>query len=219
MVASDDIWGVVPGFAMLWVKDICANLCRVFPGVNANPPIRGKVVGALPPVLPLATCGMLNGLALRRVCSPIEPQNKKKAAQMQDILQVLIHKAPVQGLLLHIGRSGLCIGDAAELQLQADGRIAIFAQAKRPLLGVLPRRSLRHLGFLGPAATAVMTDPLRHSDHLRVRIVGLTPEHLAPNGEAEVYISVWSNTHRLMAARPPAPLQARPVSLDPFQGS
>ena len=154
---------------------------------------------------------MLNGLALHRVCSPIEGQNKKKAARMQDILQVLIHKAPVQGLLLHIGRSGLCIGDAAELHLQADGRIAIFAQAKRPLLGVLPRRSLRHLGFLGPAATAVMTDPLQHSDHLRVRIVGLTPEHLAPDGAAEVYISVWSNTHRMMAARPPAAVQAGPV--------
>ncbi|MES2433093.1 MAG: hypothetical protein V4586_04635 [Pseudomonadota bacterium] len=130
---------------------------------------------------------------------------------MQDILQVLIHKAPVQDLQLHIGKSGLCIGDAAELQLQTDGKIAIHAQAKRPLLGLLPRRTLRHLGFLGPAATAVMTEPLRHRDHLRVRIVGLTPEHLSPSGAAEVYISVWSNTHRMMAARPPMPLEVGPT--------
>ncbi|MDZ4311806.1 MAG: hypothetical protein U1A24_14770 [Cypionkella sp.] len=130
---------------------------------------------------------------------------------MQDILQVLIHKAPVQDVQLHIGKSGLCIGDAAELQLQADGRIGIYALAKRPLLGLLPRRSLRHLGFLGPAATAVMTEPLQHSDHLRVRIVGLTPEHLSPNGAAEIYISVWSNTHRMMGVRPPVPLQVGPV--------
>lgn len=130
---------------------------------------------------------------------------------MQDILQVLIHKAPVQELRLHIGKSGLCIGDAAELHLQPDGRVAIFAQAKRPLLGLLPRRALRHLGYLGPAATAVMLEPLRHSDHLRVRIVGLTPEHLSPTGAAEVYISVWSNTHRMLAARPPVPLSVSPA--------
>ncbi|WP_054004458.1 hypothetical protein [Cypionkella psychrotolerans] len=130
---------------------------------------------------------------------------------MQDILQVLIHKAPVQDLQLHIGKSGLCIGDAAELQLQTDGKIGIYAQAKRPLLGLLPRRSLRHLGQLGPAATAVMTEPLRHRDHLRVRIVGLTPEHLSPSGTAEVYISVWSNTHRMMGVRPPTPLQVGPI--------
>lgn len=137
---------------------------------------------------------------------------------MQDILQVLIHKAPVQELQLHIGKSGLCIGDAAELHLQEDGRIGIFAQAKRPLLGILPRRSLRHLGQLGPAATAVMTEPLQHGDHLRVRIVGLTPEHLSPNGVAEVYISVWSNTHRMMNVRsavPPKPEIAEESSLPP----
>ena len=138
---------------------------------------------------------------------------------MQDILQVLIHKAPVRGLLLHIGKSGICIGDAAELHLQPDGKIGIFAQAKRPLLGILPRRSLRHLGFLGPAATEVMTEPLQHSDHLRVRIVGLTPEHLSPSGAAEVYISVWSNTHRMMGVRHPAPAQANPVQVRPVQGS
>jgi len=138
---------------------------------------------------------------------------------MQDILQVLIHKAPVQELKLHIGKSGLCIGDAAELQLQTDGKIAIFAQAKRPLMGLLPRRSLRHLGQLDPAATAVMAEPLRHGDHLRVRIVGLTPEHLSPSGAAEVYISVWSNTHRLLGVRPPTPVQAGPVQAGPVQGS
>ncbi len=162
---------------------------------------------------------MLNGLALRGVCSPIGHQNKKKAAQMQDILQVLIHKAPVQELKLHIGKSGLCIGDAAELHLQPDGKIGIFAQAKRPLLGLLPRRSLRHLGQLGPAATAVMTEPLQHGDHLRVRIVGLTPEHLSPSGAAEVYISVWSNTHRMMGVRHSAPIPASAVPASRVQGS
>ena len=139
---------------------------------------------------------------------------------MQDILQVLIHKAPVQELQLHIGKSGLCIGDAAELHLQADGKIGIFAQAKRPLLGLLPRRSLRHLGYLGPAATAVMTEPLQHSDHLRVRIVGLTPEHLSPNGVAEVYISVWSNTHRMLNVRAAVPpLRPDQLRLRPRSGS
>ena len=173
----------------------------------------------MPPVLLLAHSGVLNGLALRPICSPFGKQNKKKAAQMQDILQVLIHKAPVQDLKLHIGKSGLCIGDAAELHLQPDGKIGIFAQAKRPLLGILPRRSLRHLGQLGPAATAVMTEPLQHSDHLRVRIVGLTPEHLSPSGAAEVYISVWSNTHRMMNVRPPAKAATGPVPPNRVQGS
>ncbi len=187
--------------------------------MHTNPPIGADAVGTMSPVLRSATLGMLNGLAMQWVCSPIGSQNKKKAGQMQDILQVLIHKAPVQGLLLHIGKSGLCIGDAAELHLQPDGKIGIFAQAKRPLLGILPRRSLRHLGYLGPAATEVMIEPLQHSDHLRVRIVGLTPEHLSPNGAAEVYISVWSNTHRMMGVRHPAPVQAEPAAASRVQGS
>lgn len=187
--------------------------------LDANPPIGLDVVGTMPPVLGPPAKAVLNGLALRWVCSPIEDQNKKKAAQMQDILQVLIHKAPVQDLQLHIGKSGLCIGDAAELHLQPDGKIGIFAQAKRPLLGLLPRRSLRHLGQLGPAATAVMSEPLQHGDHLRVRIVGLTPEHLSSSGAAEVYISVWSNTHRMMGIRPPALVQAGPVQAGRVQGS
>jgi hypothetical protein len=150
---------------------------------------------------------------------PNRKPEQEKARQMKDVLQVLIHKAPVQGLLLHIGKSGVCMGDAAELHLQPDGKIGIFAQAKRPLLGIFPRRSLRHLGFLGPVATTVMTEPLQRSDHLRVRIVGLTPEHLSPTGAAEVYISVWSNTHRMVGVRPAAPVQAGPVQARPVQGS
>lgn len=196
---------------MPWIKDNRSNLCRDQAAANANPPIRAIWLGTMPRVLPLKAKNVLNGLALCGVCSPIGNQNKKKAARMQDILQVLIHKAPVQDVQLHIGKSGLCIGDAAELHLQGDGKIAIFAQAKRPLLGVLPRRALRQLGQLGPAATAVMTEPLQHGDHLRVRIVGLTPEHLSPTGAAEIYISVWSNTHRMMAVRPPTPLHIGPV--------
>ena len=103
---------------------------------------------------------------------------------MSDSLQPLIHKAPVHGLLVHVGRCGLCIGDPATLHLLEDGQIGIFAQVRRRVLG----RRLSQLGHLGPAGTTLLRPAVQRGQHLRVRIVGLTPEHLAA---PEVHISVW----------------------------
>jgi hypothetical protein len=42
---------------------------------------------------------------------------------------------------------------------------------------------------------------LGRNDHLRVRIVGLTPEHLATDGKAEMYVSVWGATRHLSQSK------------------
>lgn len=132
---------------------------------------------------------------------PINRNKKKRAGTMQDILQPIIHKAPVLGLRINIGRSGLCIGDMAELRQLDDGQIGIFAPVRKHLLGFIPWRAEAHLGQLGPAAVAIIGEAIQQGQHLRVRIVGLTPEHLSASTGPEVHISIWGDAARLQAHR------------------
>lgn len=116
---------------------------------------------------------------------------------MSDPKLPLIHKAPVESLLVHVARSGLVIGDAAWFDRLADGRIGVFAQLKRPILWIFPRWSPCLLGHLGPIAEDIVAPSLAHGDDLRVRIVALVPEHLANGYPPEVHISVWGDPRHL----------------------
>ena len=113
---------------------------------------------------------------------------------MLDLIQPIIHKAPVMGLAMAINKTGLSIGDKADLRLLADGRIGIFALVRHRLFFV-PRLSLRQIGHLGPQATALIGPVVERGDYLRVRIVGITPEHLAADGKPEVFLSIWGHLH------------------------
>lgn len=123
---------------------------------------------------------------------------------MQDIIEPIIHKAAVQDLTLKLKTTGLSIGDTAELRMDADNRIAVFAPILRRQF-FIRRAVLRHVGYLGPNATALLTPMLQRNDHLRVRIVGLTPEHLASDGKAEMYVSVWGTTRHFSQGKPTGP--------------
>ncbi|MGV8951686.1 MAG: hypothetical protein ACOH2M_11330 [Cypionkella sp.] len=127
---------------------------------------------------------------------------------MQEMLHPLITKAQVVGLRVHVGKAGLCIGDTAYLQVLEDGQIGLFAQGKQRFLGLFPRRRRLHLGQLGPIASEILAEPLRRDMHLRVRIVGLTPEHLSPSRQPEVFVSVWGTIDRLTGVTPAAAPQA-----------
>lgn len=117
---------------------------------------------------------------------------------MQDILQPLLHKAQVQNLRLHLGRSGLWIGDSAQLRMMNDGHVGIFAQTRRSWGGLFLQRRLVQVGQLGTEDSDLLAVPLRDGHRLRVRIVGVTPEHLATETGPEMFISVWANSHKMM---------------------
>lgn len=126
---------------------------------------------------------------------------------MSDPKLPLIHKAPVENLLVHVARSGLVIGESAWFDRLADGRIGVFAQAKRHVFWVFPRRIPCLLGHLGPIAEEMISPSLDHGDDLRVRIVALVPEHLANGAPPEIHISVWGDPRHLqpiIAAMEPA---------------
>lgn len=112
---------------------------------------------------------------------------------MQDLMQPLIHKAQIHDLKVHIGKSGLCIGDKAELFLLEDGHVGVFADRHSTWFGFIQRRKSVQIGALGPNASTILAKVLRDSSRIRVRIVGLTPEHLTGTGVAEVHVSVWGN--------------------------
>lgn len=127
---------------------------------------------------------------------------------MQDILHPLITKAQIVDLRVHVGKTGLCIGDTAHLEFLDDGQIGAFAHGQQHFLGVFPRRRLLHLGQLGPRASDILAEPLRREQHLRVRIVGLTPEHLSETRQPEVFLSVWGTLDKMTGVTPAAPAGA-----------
>ncbi len=132
---------------------------------------------------------------------------------MSDAKLPLIHKAPVEGLAIHVARTGLSIGDPAWLDRLSDGRIGVFARLRKPLLGVIPHHREGLVGHLGPAAEEIIAPSLAHGDDLRVRIIDLTPEHLANGYPPEVYISVWGDPRHLQPVL--AAIDLHPVLPDP----
>lgn len=129
---------------------------------------------------------------------------------MSDAKLPLIHKAPVEGLAIHVARTGLSIGDQARLDRLADGRIGVFARLNMPILGLIPHHREGLVGHLGPVAEEIIAPSLAHGDDLRVRIIDLTPEHLANGFPPEVYISVWGDPRHLHSALPPIDLPPAP---------
>jgi hypothetical protein len=121
---------------------------------------------------------------------------------MQDVMLPLIRKAELVRLQVNVARADLSIGDVAELYLIEPDQIGVFARVRSRWLGLIPYRTRRLLGLLGPAASALILPSLLHGDHLRVRIVGLTPEHLAAAGAAEVHVSIWGDPARILAEKP-----------------
>jgi hypothetical protein len=121
----------------------------------------------------------------------------QKACSMSDSKLPLIHKAPVEGIQIHVARARLVIGDNAMIDRLPDGRIGVFASVSQPVFGIFPRRRMALIGHLGPSVEDILAPSLSHGDPLRVRIIDLTPEHLANGFPPEIYISVWGDPRHL----------------------
>lgn len=116
---------------------------------------------------------------------------------MPERLEPILPQVPVEGIAVHIGRAGLCMGDEAQAVLLPDGRVGIFARTRRPWLGLIPMRRPTYLGHLGPVAAQVLAPALAEGVGLRLRVVVLTPEHLATSGPPEIFVSVWGDPRQL----------------------
>jgi hypothetical protein len=128
---------------------------------------------------------------------------------MREILEPILPQVPVEGISIHIGRSRLSMGDPVSARLVADGRVEIWSRIYRPLLGFIPRWRSTCLGHLGPVAAQILTPALLDGLSLRLRVVMLTPEHLAVGREPEIHVSVWGDPKLLlpfleMTAPPPS---------------
>jgi hypothetical protein len=125
---------------------------------------------------------------------------------MIETLHPVLHKTPVLGLRCHIGKSGLCIGDAAHLHLTETGDVTLTAEVTRRYLGLFPYRKQAALGHLGPVIAKILAPAIRNGAPMRVRIVGLTPEHLCGPEGPEIYVSIWADP-LVLRPLPPRPLQ------------
>lgn len=112
---------------------------------------------------------------------------------MPDRLEPILPQVPVEGLRIHIGRSALSMGDAAEVRLLADGQVGVFARVRRRWAGLVPVRRDTCIGHLGPIAAGIVAPALLEGAPLRLRVVSLTPEHLAGSGPPEAFVSIWGD--------------------------
>lgn len=78
-----------------------------------------------------------------------------------------------------------------------DGRVGVFGLIRRPILGFLPSRRVSYLGHLGPVAEQILAPALMVGLMLRLRVVLLTPEHLATSGPPEIHVSIWADPYKL----------------------
>ncbi|NPD16960.1 hypothetical protein HOY34_17345 [Xinfangfangia sp. D13-10-4-6] len=116
---------------------------------------------------------------------------------MSERLEAILPQVPVEGIVIHIGKAGIGMGDLAEARLLPDGRVGIFAVIRQRVLGIFPTRRMGYIGHLGPVAERILSPALIEGLLLRLRIVVLTPEHLATNGPPEIHVSVWADPQRL----------------------
>lgn len=116
---------------------------------------------------------------------------------MAERLDPILPQVPVEGIAIHIGRAGLCMGDEAHAALLPDGRVGIFARTRRPFLGLWPMWRDTYLGHFGPVAAQILAPALAEGIPLRLRVVVLTPEHLATLGPPEIFVSVWGDARQL----------------------
>ncbi len=136
---------------------------------------------------------------------------------MREIMEPILPQVPVEGISVHIARSRLSMGDPVEARLMPDGRVGIWARIRRPVLG-FPLWREAYLGHLGPVAAQVLTPALLDGAALRLRVVMLTPEHLAGAREPEIHVSVWGDPRLLTPfldvpeifhVEPPAPVERK----------
>ena len=97
---------------------------------------------------------------------------------MTERLEAILPQVPVEGIAVHIGRAGIWM-------------------VRRRLMGISPVRRMSYLGHLGPVAERILAPALIEGLMLRLRIVVLTPEHLATSGPPEIHVSVWADPYRL----------------------
>ena len=116
---------------------------------------------------------------------------------MSERLEPILPQVPVEGIAIHIGKAGIGMGDMAEARLLPDGRVGIYAVIRRRILGIFLARRMGYIGHLGPIATRILSPALMEGLLLRLRIVVLTPEHLATAGPPEIHVSVWADPQRL----------------------
>ena len=131
---------------------------------------------------------------------------------MYDLMEPLIHKATLRDISVNITRAGLSINDPAMLQARPDGQLAVLMQVSRRFLGLFPHKKVVTVGLLAPHIAEMLGEAVQRGEATRVRIVGLTPEHLTLPGQGpEIHISIWGDPRRIRLYSAPAPLNVAPV--------
>lgn len=124
---------------------------------------------------------------------------------MHDIIEPILPQVPVEGIALHIGRSGLSMGDTVTPKIIAEGKVGLWVRVNRPWAGIIPLQRDTYIGHLGAMASQIIIPALQAGQPLRMRVVMLTPEHLAGAGQPEIHVSVWGDPKLLLPFLEPAP--------------
>lgn len=125
-----------------------------------------------------------------------------------DIVELILPQVPVEGIAVHIGRSRLSMGDTVTPKVIAEGKVGLWVRLNRPWAGIIPLQRDTYIGHLGDVASQILYPAVQAGHPLRMRVVVLTPEHLAGAGQPEIHVSVWGNPKLLLPF-----LEAAPAAL------
>ncbi|KPQ06626.1 MAG: hypothetical protein HLUCCA12_10090 [Rhodobacteraceae bacterium HLUCCA12] len=124
-------------------------------------------------------------------------------------MQVILHKTPLLPAAETPPSLGLELGDAVELEAEAEGTVRASIWRHGMWLPLVGRRARRvPLGHLRPEAAELVAPALSQGTDLRVRVVEICPAHLSEDGRDYVCLSIWGDRDRLRRAR------ERPVRKD-----
>lgn len=107
-------------------------------------------------------------------------------------MQLLIFQT---ALLVERAPAWLSLGTALDLKQHQNGSVVALARraSRWPfLIGTRVR-----IGTLSETAAGILRPAIHGQTRLRVRIVTLTPAHLAPDRTARIAISVWGDGRAL----------------------
>ena len=107
-------------------------------------------------------------------------------------MKIIFEKTKVHDLKVDVVKAHLCIGDDLEIDVAAKGVLELFYLKEMGFISrFLGRRKSKRLGSLSSEDSKSLSQNLKKTHKIRVRVVDILPKHLSKSKYDQVHVSVW----------------------------